>query len=153
VERHFARSPTTQGTPLYWKRASAPARQGVAALAEVRTAHLRAFLAAQAEHRPSPSSQSRPIAALRSFFRLCVEPDYTEHDPAHVLRTPKKREALPDVLDRAELSRLLDARRRDRYGCACTPARSSATVSCSPCSPTAGCAAQSCSGWTATTWT
>jgi integrase/recombinase XerD len=63
--------------------------QGVAALAEVRTVHLRAFLAADAEHRPSPSSQARAIAALRGFFRFCVEYDYTEHDPAHVMRTPR----------------------------------------------------------------
>ena len=32
----------------------------------------------------------------------------------HVLRTPKKREALPDVLDRAELSRLLGVPGRAR---------------------------------------
>jgi integrase len=48
-----------------------------------------------------------------SFFRFCVESDYLDRDPAHVLRTPKKREALPDVLDRAELSRLLDVPGRE----------------------------------------
>jgi site-specific recombinase XerD len=83
--------------------------QGIAALAEIRTPDLRRFLAQEATHRPAPSSQARTVAALRCFFRFCVENDYLERDPAHVLRTPKKREALPDVLDRAELSRLLDA--------------------------------------------
>ncbi len=83
--------------------------QGIAALAEIRTPDLRRFLAEEATHRPSPSSQSRTVAALRCFFRFCVESEYLERDPAHVLRTPKKREALPDVLDRAELSRLLAA--------------------------------------------
>jgi site-specific recombinase XerD len=81
---------------------------GIAALAEIRTPDLRRFLAQEATHRPAPSSQARTVAALRCFFRFCVENDYLERDPAHVLRTPKKREALPDVLDRAELSRLLD---------------------------------------------
>jgi site-specific recombinase XerD len=52
-------------------------------------------------------------AALRCFFRFCVESDYLERDPAHVLRTPKKQEALPDVLDRRELARLLDVPGRD----------------------------------------
>jgi hypothetical protein len=47
-------------------------------------------------------------AALRCFFRFCVESDYLERDPAHVLRTPKKREALLTWLDRRELARLLD---------------------------------------------
>jgi site-specific recombinase XerD len=82
--------------------------QGIAALAEIRTPNLRRFLAEEATHRPAPSSQSRTIAALRCFFRFCVENKYLERDPALVLRTPKKREALPDVLDRTELSRLLD---------------------------------------------
>ena len=71
--------------------------QGIAALAEVRTPDLRRFLAQEATHRPAPSSQARTVAALRCFFRFCVESDYLERDPAHVLRTPKKREALPDV--------------------------------------------------------
>jgi site-specific recombinase XerD len=78
-------------------------------LREIRTHDLRRFLAAEASHRPAPSSQARTVAALRCFFRFCVESEYIEVDPAHVLRTPKKREALPDVLDRRELSRLLDA--------------------------------------------
>jgi site-specific recombinase XerD len=82
--------------------------QELAVLAEAQTVHLRRFLA-EATHRPSPSSQARTVAALRCFFRFCVESNYAEHDPAHVLRTPKKREVLPDVLDRTELGRLLDA--------------------------------------------
>jgi site-specific recombinase XerD len=81
--------------------------QGISALIEIRTSELRRFLAEEATHRPAPSSQARTVAALRCFFRFCVESDYLERDPAHVLRTPKKREALPDVLDRKELARLL----------------------------------------------
>jgi integrase/recombinase XerC len=84
-----------------------------ARLAEIRTPDLRRFLAREATHRPAPSSQARTVAALRCFFRFCVESDYLERDPAHVLRTPKKREALPDVLDRSELARLLDAPGRE----------------------------------------
>jgi integrase/recombinase XerC len=37
------------------------------------------------------------VAALRCFFRFCVESEYLDRDPAQVLRTPKKREALPDL--------------------------------------------------------
>jgi site-specific recombinase XerD len=80
---------------------------GIAALAEIRTPDLRRFLAQEATRRPAPSSQARTVAALRCFFRFCVESQYLERDPAHVLRTPKKPRALPDVLDRSELSRLL----------------------------------------------
>lgn len=87
--------------------------QGMAALSEIRTPDLRRFLAQEATHRPAPSSQARTVAALRCFFRFCIESDYLQRDPAQVLRTPKKREALPDVLDRAELSRLLDVPSRE----------------------------------------
>jgi site-specific recombinase XerD len=87
--------------------------QGISALVEIRTSDLRRFLAEEATHRPAPSSQARTVAALRCFFRFCVESDYLERDPAHVLRTPKKREALPDVLDRSELTRLLNVPSRE----------------------------------------
>ena len=80
---------------------------GVVSLDEVTTPLLRAFLADESERRPAASSQARTVAALKCFFRFCVENEYLERDPALVLRTPKKREALPDVLDQRELQRLL----------------------------------------------
>jgi site-specific recombinase XerD len=82
-------------------------KSGIRGLDSVRPADLRHFLAEEARSRPAPSSQARATAALRCFFRFLVENEEIERDPATVLRTPKKREALPDVLDVAELSRLL----------------------------------------------
>jgi integrase/recombinase XerC len=49
------------------------------------------------------------VAALKSFFRFLVENEAIDRNAAAVLRTPKKREVLPDVLDSAELGRLLAA--------------------------------------------
>jgi site-specific recombinase XerD len=43
------------------------------------------------------------VAALKCFFRFCVDNEYLERDPALVLRTPKKSEAVPDVLGAREL--------------------------------------------------
>ena len=60
----------------------------------VRPPDLRRFLTAEAERRPALGSQARTVAALKCFFRFLVENEYLERDPAHVLRTPKKREAL-----------------------------------------------------------
>jgi site-specific recombinase XerD len=85
----------------------------VATLVEVRTPHLREFMADDATRRPAPASQACTVAALKCFFRFCVENEYLERDPALVLRTPKKREALPDVLNRSELRRLLAVVDRD----------------------------------------
>lgn len=87
--------------------------EGFTDWAAIRPPDLRRFLAAEAERRPALGSQARTVAALKVFFRFCVENEYLERDPALVLRTPKKREALPDVLDSRELARLLRVVERD----------------------------------------
>jgi integrase/recombinase XerC len=79
----------------------------------VRPADLRLFLAGEATRRPAPASQARTVAALKGFFRFLLENEYVERNPALVLRTPRKREALPDVLDGREVARLLRTVERD----------------------------------------
>jgi site-specific recombinase XerD len=86
---------------------------GIRDLGRVGPAELRRFLTAEAVRRPAPSSQARTVAALKCFFRFCLENEVIARDPALVLRTPKKREALPDVLDRHETVRLLGMPDRD----------------------------------------
>ncbi len=83
--------------------------EGLGGWRDVGPAHLRRFLASESERRPAASSQARTVAALKGFFRFLVENEAIERNPALVLRTPKKREALPDVLDQPELQRLLGA--------------------------------------------
>lgn len=78
----------------------------------MRAAHLRRFLVEETIRWPAPSSQARTVAALKCFFRFLLANEQIDRDPALVLRTPKKREALPDVLDRRELVRLLEATER-----------------------------------------
>src|SRR6266545_2698491 len=87
--------------------------QGIEDLAEVRVTHLRAFLAEEQKRRPAVSSQARTTAALKCFFRFLVEEERIVRDPALPLRTPKKREALPDTLTMTELERLLAQPARD----------------------------------------
>jgi integrase/recombinase XerD len=72
--------------------------QGIRDLGEVKVTHLRAFLAGEQNTRPASSSQARTTAALKLFFRFLVEEERILRDPALPLRTPKKREVLPDVL-------------------------------------------------------
>src|SRR5436190_496676 len=88
-------------------------KDGFTAWAAVRAPDLRRFLAAEAERRPAIGSQARTVAALKCFFRFCVENESLDRDPALVLRTPKKSEALPDVLDQREMARLLAVTERD----------------------------------------
>ena len=82
-------------------------------LAKVKVTHLRAFLADEHNTRPAASSQARTTAALKCFFRFLVEEERLLRDPALPLRTPKKREGLPDVLTMGELGRLLAQPGRD----------------------------------------
>jgi site-specific recombinase XerD len=88
-------------------------REGIVTVGDARPADLRRFLADEATRRPAPSSQARTVAALKCFFRFLLENEQIERDPALVLRTPKKHEALPDVLERRELTLLLDATERN----------------------------------------
>ena len=76
-------------------------------LAAARVTHLRAFLADERKRRPAVASQARTTAALKCFFRFLVEEERLVRDPSLPLRTPKKPEALPDVLTLGELERLL----------------------------------------------
>ena len=117
--------------------------QGITALTDVRTPDLRRFLADEATRRPAASSQSRTVAALRCFFRFCVESEYIDRDPAHVLRSPKKREALPDVLDRRELTRLLDVPGREGVWDRVHAGKAERDLCCSRCSHIAVCVARS----------
>jgi integrase/recombinase XerD len=82
-------------------------------LAEVKVTHLRAFLAEEQRRRPAMSSQARTTAALKCFFRFLVEEERILRDPALPLRTPKKRDVLPDTLTMAQLERLLAQPERD----------------------------------------
>ena len=47
--------------------------RGIEELAAVRPPDLRAFLAKEAETRPAVGSQTRTVAALKVFFRFCLE--------------------------------------------------------------------------------
>ena len=60
----------------------------------MRPADLRRFLVDESTRRPASSSQARTVAALKCFFRFLLEDEQIDRDPARVLRTPKKREAL-----------------------------------------------------------
>jgi integrase len=59
-----------------------------------------------------PPPRARTVAALRCFFRFYVESGYLERDPsARAAHAEDARGAARRVLDRAELSRLLDVPR------------------------------------------
>ena len=72
-----------------------------------------AELAAGGDDRPAvaPATLQRKAACLRSFYRHLRREELIDHDPTADLRAPRKRQRLPQVLDRGEVARLLQAPR------------------------------------------
>src|SRR5436305_10056759 len=57
----------------------------------------------------SPASIRRNISAVRSYFRFLLAEGNVVRDPSERLETPKKWRTLPEVLDVAEVEKLLAA--------------------------------------------
>jgi integrase/recombinase XerC len=76
--------------------------------ATVDTRAVRAHLAALFD-RNDPSSISRKLSSLRSFFRFLVNRGAVTTNPARAVRSPKRRQALPRALDVDDAFRVLDS--------------------------------------------
>jgi integrase/recombinase XerD len=57
----------------------------------------------------TPSSQSRIISGLRSFYKYCLQENITLTDPTALLETPKLAKKLPDVLSFSEIEKIIKA--------------------------------------------
>ena len=55
-----------------------------------------------------PRSAAKAISALRSFFRFAIDEGLTDNNPADILEGPKRRDMLPEVLDKETIEELLD---------------------------------------------
>lgn len=65
--------------------------------------HLENFLKWISELGMTPSSQSRIISGLRSFYKYCLQENISTTDPTSLLETPRLAKHLPDVLSFAEI--------------------------------------------------
>lgn len=76
----------------------------------------RRFLASFQKAGLAPSTASRKMSSLRTFFRFLVREGSVKNNPFAGLQQPRPRRRLPNVLSRDEVLRLLEApaRRRDR---------------------------------------
>ena len=70
-------------------------KDSLTALGDVRAPDLRRFLADEATRRPAPSSQARTVAALKGFFRFCVENEYLERDRRRCCARPRSARRCP----------------------------------------------------------
>src|SRR5450432_3231416 len=57
----------------------------------------------------TPSSQSRIISGIRSFFKYCLLENLVSQDPTLLLETPKLKRSLPDFLSVEEINKIVEA--------------------------------------------
>ncbi len=73
---------------------------------DIEILHLEKFLKWISELGMTPSSQSRIISGLRSFYKYCLQENISTTDPTALLETPKLAKHLPDVLSFAEIENI-----------------------------------------------
>ncbi len=69
---------------------------------------LRRYMAVLADLGQTPTTVTRKLAALRALFRVLVENDSRQDNPAELLNSPRKPRRLPRVLKPSEVAALLD---------------------------------------------
>lgn len=84
-------------------------RHKIAALADVTTADIEAFLVSLDQAGMGRSTRARKLSAIRQFFAFAYQDGLRADNPAQKLRGPGKAQALPKTLTEEEVDRLLDA--------------------------------------------
>jgi len=74
---------------------------------QVSLTHLEKFIRYIGELGINPSSQSRIISGLRSFYTYCLQENISTTDPTALLETPKIKKSLPDVLTFEEIENIV----------------------------------------------
>ena len=77
-----------------------------AAISQLMVLHYLSFLKSRGL---SPRSRARSLSTLRSFHRFLLRENYTEHDPTALIESPRSLPALPRLLSKKEVERLLQA--------------------------------------------
>jgi integrase/recombinase XerD len=74
---------------------------------EIELNYLENFVKWISELGMTPSSQSRIISGLRSFYKYCLQEQIVNKDPTALLETPKLKKALPDILSFDEIESII----------------------------------------------
>lgn len=76
-------------------------------LTEVTYDHLQSFLADLHDLGISPTSQSRIVSGIKSFFHFLKMETFIEEDPTFLLQTPRRGRKLPEVLTVEEIDSMI----------------------------------------------
>jgi integrase/recombinase XerC len=84
----------------------------------VDVAGLRSYLGRLQDEGLSRSSVARHLATIRTFYRFLVRRGTLRANPALMIRTPKRESRLPNCLDEAEVTRLIEVSENGSFGSA-----------------------------------
>jgi len=73
------------------------------------TEDIRGWIEAMMDRGNSPTSICRRLSAVRSMYRYALARGLVSHDPAHIVRGPKKSRYLPQFVREDDMDRLLDS--------------------------------------------
>lgn len=73
------------------------------------TEDIRGWIEAMMDRGNSASSICRRLSAVRSMYRYALARELVSHDPAHIVRGPKKSHYLPQFVREDDMDRLLDS--------------------------------------------
>ena len=73
------------------------------------TEDIRGWIEAMMDRGNSPTSICRRLSAVRSMYRYALARGLVSHDPAHIVRGPKKSRSLPQFVREDDMDRLLDS--------------------------------------------
>ena len=78
-------------------------------LDEVDETQVAGYLVTLSQEGLSARTQARALSSVRGFFRFLVQEGHQQRDPTELLEGPRLLRKLPDILNRDEVVRLLDA--------------------------------------------
>ena len=73
------------------------------------TEDIRGWIETMMDRGNSPTSICRRLSAVRSMYRYALARGLVSHDPAHIVRGPKKSRYLPQFVREDDMDRLLDS--------------------------------------------
>lgn len=83
--------------------------RSITSIDRVKYNHILDFLTHLKEQRLKPRSISRTLISIRQFFKFLLTEKFIESDPTFLIRVPKTKRVLPDVLSLEDVERLLSS--------------------------------------------
>lgn len=87
---------------------------GASPLPQLAYRDMRLYLAYLNERQLSPTTISRKLSSLRSFFKYCYRQGWIDQDPTSLIQYKVKKHRLPDFLYEQEVQALLQAAKKDK---------------------------------------